>query len=85
MGPVVRQLENAYTGRVVFRQFVMDTITPGTADFDDMERLGRLAGFKVTPTLLVVDAQGAVVGKYEGVTPYLSLRRDLETALNSGR
>jgi hypothetical protein len=81
MGPVVHQLEQAYAGRVVVRKFVMDTITPGTADFDDMKRLGALAGFRVTPTFVVVDAQGAVVGKYEGVTSYLTLRRDLETAL----
>lgn len=85
MGPVVHQLENAYSGRVTFRKFVMDDLAPGTADYEEMRRLGALAGFKVTPTILVVDPRGAVVGKYEGVTSYLTLRRDLETALEARR
>lgn len=81
MGPVVNQLENSYSGRVRFQRFVLDKLDPASDEYAEFRRLAVLADFKVTPTFLIVDAEGKAFSRYEGATPYLSLRRDLEAVL----
>jgi hypothetical protein len=81
---MVRQLEQAYAGRVAFKTYTVDALDPGSAEGQQMNRLAQAAGFRVTPTFLVVDPRGRLVGRYEGATPYLSLRRDLEGLLAAG-
>ena len=84
MGPVVNQLENSYGGRVRFQRFVLDKLDPASEEYAEFRRLAALADFKVTPTFLIVDADGKAFSRYEGATPYLSLRRDLEAVLQPG-
>lgn len=81
MGPVVNQLENSYGGRVRFQRFVLDKLDPESEEYAEFRRLATLADFKVTPTFLIIDAEGQAFSRYEGATPYLSLRRDLEAVL----
>ena len=76
MGPMVHQLEQAYTGRVRFRVFTLDRLKPGEAD--EMRRYMEGIDFKVTPTFVMIDRTGQVIGKYEGTTSYLTLKRDLD-------
>lgn len=72
MGPVVQQLERETAGRVQSSIFYAEELG------EEGQRLWRLAQVKVTPTFLIVDAAGTVRSRYEGTTPYLSLKRDLE-------
>ncbi|MNS31853.1 hypothetical protein D3C72_639170 [compost metagenome] len=79
MGPMVSQLEKAYAGRVAFRVYTLDKLTP--EQVGEVQRLAEGAGVHMTPTFLVVDASGRVVSKHEGVTSYLSLSRALDGVL----
>lgn len=76
MGPMVQQLEKAYAGRVNFRVYTLDKLAPG--EYDEMKRIADLVDFHVTPTFVTVDRTGRVIGRYEGTTSYLTLKRDLD-------
>ena len=76
MGPMVQQLKEAYKGRVQFRVFTIDRLQPGEAEV--MRPFMDGIDFKVTPTFVMIDRTGQVIGKYEGTTSYLTLKRDLD-------
>lgn len=78
MGPVVDQLKRQYGDKVAFKAFVLDNLDPQSAEYAEFTRLAALASFKVTPTFLVVTADGKAYSRYEGATSYMTLRRDLE-------
>lgn len=83
MGPVVDQLKRQYGNQVAFKAFVLDDLDPQSAEYTEFSRLAALAGFKVTPTFLVVTSDGKAYSRYEGATSYLSLRRDIEAVIAS--
>ena len=62
---MVQQLEKAYAGRVNFRVYTLDKLAPG--EYDEMRRIADL-----------VDRTGRIIGRYEGTTSYLTLKRDLD-------
>jgi hypothetical protein len=81
MGPVVQKLEKDYSGRIEVRQYYVNQITQSSPEFPALAKLADAIHFQVTPTFLVVSKNGQVHGRYEGVTSYASLSRDLEAEL----
>lgn len=81
MGPVVEKLESDYKGRVEFRRVWVDKLTRQSPEFAEVARIAEAVHFQVTPTFLIISKEGAVHGRYEGVTSYASLGRDLDAEL----
>ncbi|MDB5099549.1 MAG: hypothetical protein JWM80_3970 [Cyanobacteria bacterium RYN_339] len=81
MGPVVSKLSADYAGRVEVRRYEVDRLSKDSPDFKDVAKLADAVHFNVTPTFLVISRSGEVHGRYEGITSYATLSRDLETEL----
>jgi hypothetical protein len=81
MGPVVQKLEKDYSGRIEVRQYLVDRLTKNSPEYPSLAKLAEAIHFQVTPTFLVVSKDGQVHGRYEGVTSYASLSRDLDAEL----
>lgn len=85
MGPVVHQLESAYAGRATIRRFELDQLKANSPELPVVQRLAELAHLEVTPTFLVFTADGHVLSKHEGTTSYLTLKGDLDRAIEQGK
>ena len=81
MGPVVSKLEKDYAGRVEVRRYEVDKLSHESPDFPVVARIAEAVHFEVTPTFLVVGKDGVVHTRYEGVTSYATLSRDLDAEL----
>jgi hypothetical protein len=81
MGPVVSKLENDYAGRVEVRRIEVDKLSKDDPQFPAIAKMADAVHFNVTPTFLVLSRKGEVKGRYEGVTSYATLSRDLENEL----
>jgi hypothetical protein len=81
MGPVVSKLASDYAGRVEVRRYEVDKLSKDSPEFPEVAKLADAVHFNVTPTFLVISKSGEVHGRYEGVTSYATLSRDLENEL----
>ncbi len=73
MRPVVDRLEEVYADRVKF--------VPMNIDTDAGQAAMRKYGITGTPTLLITNANGAVLFRRSGGTTYALLKEAIETAL----
>jgi hypothetical protein len=78
MGPVVSRLEDEFSARVYFRRYVLDKLPVGTPGHQEAFSLARDVGLELTPTYLVVRADGSIHAQFRGITSYLSLREALD-------
>jgi protein-disulfide isomerase len=81
MGPVVSKLAADYADRVEVRRIEVDKLSKDSPDFPAIAKMAEAVHFNVTPTFLVLSKKGEVHGRYEGVTSYATLSRDLENEL----
>ena len=81
MGPVVSKLTADYAGRIEVRRYEVDKLSKDSPDFLALSKLTAAIHFELTPTFLVVSRKGEVHGRYEGITSYATLSRDLEAEL----
>jgi hypothetical protein len=81
MGPVVESIEKAYQDRVEFHRYWVDKLTKDSPDYAQVASIADAVHFQVTPTFLVLSKAGQVQTRYEGVTSYDTLSRDLDAAL----
>ncbi|MEB3195853.1 MAG: hypothetical protein VKP62_01485 [Candidatus Sericytochromatia bacterium] len=74
---MVSRLESEFAGQVRVRRIVLDRLKPGTPEHLQGFAWAEALALERTPTYVLVTPQGQVRARFEGVTPYLSLRAAL--------